>query len=202
MKRTRLVLASQNPGKLAELARALCDLPVELIPVQEILGESFEVEETGGTFEANARIKARAVLEASGLASLADDSGLEVDALGGRPGVRSARYAGERASDEDNLRKLLDELDGIEPPLRGARFRCVLGLAVPAAGHDVLLVSGSVEGRIALAARGGGGFGYDPVFELPTGRTMAELTFEEKGRVSHRTRAIAHLRAHLEALPK
>lgn len=200
MKRTPIVLASQNPGKLAELGAAFRDLPAELVLLSELAGPGFVVEEKGETFEDNARIKAEAALAATGLVSLADDSGLEVDALDGRPGIFSARYAGLGASDAKNVTKLLAELAGAEPARRTARFRCVLALGVPGASSPIELVSGSVEGRIALEARGGGGFGYDPVFELEDGRTMAELSADEKQRVSHRGRAITRLRARLETL--
>jgi XTP/dITP diphosphohydrolase len=191
----RLVLASHNDGKLAELARSLSGLPVVVLSAREALGRRLDVEETGATFEDNARIKAVFVRNATGLLTLADDSGLEVDALNGRPGVRSARYAGEHATDRDNMDKLLRELGGVEPERRGARFRCVLSLAPP--DHEVLSFSGCCEGRIALRARGNAGFGYDPIFELPTGCTMAELAPEEKSRVSHRGRAFVALREYL-----
>ena len=147
-----------------------------------------EVEETRTTFEGNAALKARAFATASGLLALADDSGLEVDALGGEPGVMSARYAGLKASDEDRVRYLLSKLEGIEWNRRGACFRSVIAVAQPAQLEGTIeLFEGTCEGVIALNPKGTGGFGYDPVFYLPSlGKLMAELSMEEKNSISHR----------------
>jgi XTP/dITP diphosphohydrolase len=157
------------------------------------------VAETGSTFEENALLKARHASMATGLAALSDDSGIEVDALKGRPGVFSARYAGESATDEENLRKLLDELREVPSDRRTARYRCVIAL-VRSADRAPLLARGAWEGTITLAPRGQEGFGYDPIF-LPQGsdRTAAELTSQEKDAVSHRGQALRALIASLSA---
>lgn len=193
---TSVVLASANPKKAAEIAEILGDR-VALVPRPP---EVPDVVEDADTFEGNARLKAVALVEATGLAALADDSGLQVDALGGEPGVFSARYAGEGASDEDNVARLLRELDAVgavEPSARTARFRAVLVLRRPD-GAEVV-VEGSVEGTIAAGPRGDGGFGYDPVF-VPVdgdGRTFGEMGAAEKHAISHRGRALAALVAQL-----
>lgn len=193
---TRWVLATANAHKVAELAGLFEGLGVELVarPAHVQMPE-----ETGRTFLANARLKARAVAEATGEVALADDSGLEVDALGGDPGVLSARYAGPGASDADNNAKLLEELDGIHGPNRRARFRCVLVLVAPD-GRE-LTADGRIEGFVLEAARGGGGFGYDPLFQ-PEGdtRSFAEYAAQEKNAVSHRGRAAQKLRESLTRL--
>ncbi|HIQ05645.1 MAG TPA: RdgB/HAM1 family non-canonical purine NTP pyrophosphatase, partial [Anaerolineae bacterium] len=151
-------------------------------------GIDFEVAETGSTFEENAVQKALAYARASGLWTWADDSGLEVDALGGAPGIHSSRYAGPGAGDEDRYRKLLQALDGVPPDRRTARFRCVVAIATPEG--EVYTTYGSCEGVIADSPRGQHGFGYDPVFFLPDmGKTMAELSPEKKNEISHRGRA-------------
>jgi XTP/dITP diphosphohydrolase len=148
--------------------------------------------ELGNTLEENALAKARAAVAFSGLPAIADDTGLEVDALGGEPGVRSARYAGEGGSYEANVRKLLERMAGIEAARRSARFRTVCVACFP--GRPPIVVEGVLEGRITMAPRGTGGFGYDPVFEVAgTGRTLAELPFDEKNSLSHRAAAIANL---------
>jgi XTP/dITP diphosphohydrolase len=178
----------------------------------EVVGDPIE---DGLTFETNARIKARFAARATGLAALADDSGLEVDALDGRPGVWTRRYAGPNATDEENNAKLLGELDGVPPDRRTGRYVCVLALALPAevapAGItrgrrptlDLLVTRRTSRGRIALEPRGRGGFGYDPIFEpsieRPGGRTFGEYTAEEKHRISHRARAARRMRPVLEA---
>lgn len=180
----RLVLASRNPGKLAELRGLLSGLPVEIVAAEG----APQVEETGATFAENAILKARAAAAWSGDWALAEDSGLEVDALGGRPGLYSSRYAGPGATDADRNARLLAEMASIPEPERSARFRCVAALAAP--DGRVWTREGTCEGRIALAPRGSHGFGYDPIFLLPDGRTMAELPPEEKARVSHRARAM------------
>jgi XTP/dITP diphosphohydrolase len=193
---TRVVLASSNPGKLRELAALLAPLSLTLIP-QGALGIA-AVPETGATFLANALLKARHAAQCAQLPALADDSGLEVDALGGRPGVRSARFAGEGASDEDNLRQLLAELREVPQPQRQARYQCVIVLVHSAADQEPLIAHGSWEGHIASAPRGRGGFGYDPVF-VPLGerRSAAELDPAEKNSLSHRARALRALVAML-----
>jgi len=195
---TRVVLASSNPGKLRELAALLAPLSLTLIP-QGALGIT-AVPESGATFLANALLKARHAARCAQLPALADDSGLEVDALGGRPGVRSARFAGEGASDDDNLRQLLAELRDVAQPQRQARYRCVIVLVRSAADEGPLIAHGSWEGHIASAPRGRGGFGYDPVF-VPLGerRSAAELDTSEKNSLSHRARALRALVAMLES---
>jgi len=194
MAHPRLVVATRSAHKLAEL-RTLLDVPhAELVSLDD-LGIEGDVDETGATFEANAALKARHAARATDLAALADDSGLEVDALGGGPGVRTRRYAGERATDAENNAKLLAALDGLLPGRRGARYVCVLALARPddagpRGGIPVTLVRGTCRGRIATAPRGSGGFGYDPIFEprseAPGGRTLGEWSAEKKNGISHR----------------
>jgi XTP/dITP diphosphohydrolase len=192
--RPRLLVATRSTHKLAELRQLLALPRAELVTPDDV-GIDEDVEETGSTFEANARLKARFAARASGLPSLADDSGIEVDALGGRPGVRTRRYAGEAATDAQNNAKLLGELDGLPPERRGARYVCVLALALPGragprGGQPVISVRGTCRGRIAATAKGNGGFGYDPIFEPasepPGGRTLGEWSQEEKNRISHR----------------
>ncbi|MEI9950056.1 MAG: RdgB/HAM1 family non-canonical purine NTP pyrophosphatase [Pseudomonadota bacterium] len=192
-----IVLATSNHGKLLELRALLADLPVQLRSAAEVLGEQPNIVEDGATFEANALIKARAIARATRTLALADDSGLEVDALGGRPGVRSARFAHERATDAENNAALLRELTEVEEGARGARFRCVLALVNPWQESDVHVAEGSCEGSIARAPRGSGGFGYDPLFLVAAqdGKAMAELSEAEKNTISHRARAVQALRA-------
>jgi XTP/dITP diphosphohydrolase len=193
----KLLVATRNPGKVRELRELLADLPVEVTFPPEI-GLDLEVDETGATFAQNARLKAQAFARASGLLTLADDSGLEVDALDGAPGVHSARYAGPDASDADRYRKLLAALEGVPPAERTARFRCVVAVATPEG--QVRLAEGVCEGHIALEPRGEHGFGYDPVFQVDgLGRRMAELDPELKNRISHRGRALRAARPILEA---
>ena len=197
--RPRLLLASANQGKLRELRTILHGLPVELVGLTEAgLGDPPEVEETGDSFLENALLKARAYAGWSGLAAVADDSGLEVDALGGAPGVRSARYAGQGASDQANLDKLLAAMAGVPPGRRGARFRCAAVLADP--GGGAWHAEASWEGRLLEAPRGSGGFGYDPVF-LPDGwaLTSAEVDQATKDAASHRGQAFRALRPAIEA---
>jgi XTP/dITP diphosphohydrolase len=196
--RPLLLLASANQGKLRELRTILDGLPVELVGLAEAgLGAPPEVEETGDTFLANALLKARAYAAWSGLAAVADDSGLEVDALGGAPGVRSARYAGPGAGDQANLHKLLAALAGVPPERRTARFRCAAVLVDPAVGE--WHAEAAWEGRVLEAPRGGGGFGYDPVF-LPDGweQTSAEVDQATKDAASHRGKAFRALRPAIE----
>lgn len=187
----KLIIATHNEDKVVEFRRILTPLGVraEAVPLPE-------VEETGTTFAENARIKAEAACRASGLPAVADDSGLAVDALGGAPGVYSARYAGPDASDEDRVRKLLGELAEVPMEKRDARFVCAICCVFP--NGDVITAEGACGGKIAFAPKGGGGFGYDPVF-LVGDRTFAEFRPEEKDAVSHRGRA---LRAFAERLEK
>ncbi|MCK6536262.1 MAG: RdgB/HAM1 family non-canonical purine NTP pyrophosphatase [Polyangiaceae bacterium] len=197
-----IVLATSNEGKASELRGLLADLPVQLVTTAEVLGEKLTLPEDGDTFEANAIQKAKAICAATRMIALADDSGLEVDALGGRPGVRSARFAHERATDAENNAALLRALEEAERGHeRTARFRCVLALASPWLA-DVKTSEGRIEGTIARDPRGSGGFGYDPLF-LATeadGRAMAELTEGEKNCISHRARAVRALRPVLIAV--
>jgi guanylate kinase/non-canonical purine NTP pyrophosphatase (RdgB/HAM1 family) len=188
----KIVLASGNPGKLLELSALLEPLGLELI-AQSALGIR-GAQETGGSFLENALIKARHAAHASGLPALADDSGIEVDALGGRPGVRSARFCGEGASDQANLQRLLAELHEVPPPFRAARYRCVIALVRGADDPEPLIAHGTWEGEIAREPRGTGGFGYDPIF-VPVGaqHTAAELDAAEKNAVSHRAQALRRL---------
>jgi XTP/dITP diphosphohydrolase len=195
---SRVVLASGNAGKLRELAALLAPAGFELRP-QHALGVA-PVPETGTTFRDNALIKARHAARATGLAALADDSGLEVDALGGRPGVHSARYARDGASDTENLARLLAELAAVPPPQRNARYRCVIVWLRGPDDAAPLVAEGTWEGHIARAPRGAGGFGYDPVF-VPAGgeRTAAELPAAVKNAASHRGQALRALLAQLRA---
>jgi XTP/dITP diphosphohydrolase len=195
----RLVLASDNPGKLRELRELLGD-GWELLPQQQ-LGVSPAVED-GSTFRANALLKARHAAASTGLPALADDSGLEVDALGGAPGVHSARYAGIGASDDANNRQLLRALAGVPPGQRGARYRCVLALVRSAADTAPLLAEGRWEGQIAELPAGSHGFGYDPLFiDAVTGRRASEMSPAEKNVRSHRGAALRELVARLRQWP-
>ncbi len=194
----RLVVASMNPDKLVEL-RELIDLPgIELVSLRDVPGAASPAE-TGGTLVDNARIKARAAARRAGLPAIADDTGLEVDGLGGRPGVHAARFAGPDATYERNVAKLLASLAGQSPERRGARFRTVCVACLPDGREAV--GEGVLEGRIAERPRGTGGFGYDCVFELPGhGVTLAELPPAEKNALSHRARAVRNLMPLLGAL--
>jgi XTP/dITP diphosphohydrolase len=186
------VLATRNRHKGEELASLLGDIGSRIRTLAEFPG-SPEVEEDGETCEANAIKKAVEIARATGMTAVADDTGLEVDALGGRPGVFAARYAGEQATYEDNCRKLLQELAGVPHERRTARFLTVAAVASP--DGDVQTTRGVLEGLITESCRGERGFGYDPVFYVPElGKTLAELTPEEKNRVSHRARAFLKLR--------
>jgi XTP/dITP diphosphohydrolase len=183
----KILLATQNLGKVKELQELLQGEEIEVISLRDIANWE-EVEETGETFAENAALKARVAAERTGLISLADDSGLEVDALQGAPGVYSARYAGEPKDDERNNVKLLKELKGVAEEERTGRFRCALVIATPKGGE--YLTEGTVEGQILKERRGDGGFGYDPLFFLPDfNRTMAELDIHQKNKVSHRAQA-------------
>lgn len=190
----RVVLATGNAGKLQELSALLAPLGLTLLRQTELGVDP--VEETGESFEANALLKARHAARVTGLPAIADDSGIEVDALGGRPGVRSARYAGEHASDADNLHLLLRELAGVPEAQRGARYRCVIVMVRRADDPAPMIAQGAWEGMIAQVPRGTGGFGYDPAF-IPAGevRTAAEMPAEAKNAVSHRARALQALLA-------
>ncbi len=193
-----LILATGNPGKVRELTELLTQLAIEVLP-QSVPGVD-DAEETGLSFVENALIKARHAARQTGLPALADDSGLCVDALGGAPGIRSARYAGPNADDAANRARLLTALNGVPIEQRAARFVCVLVLLNHAEDPLPLICQGEWQGRIALAERGDNGFGYDALFELPdSGRTAAELTADEKQRHSHRGRALRQLLSALRA---
>ena len=206
--RPRLLVATRSRHKLAELRDLLHLQRAELVDLDEV-GIVDEMDETGATFAANAALKARFYARLSGLPTLADDSGLEVDALGGGPGVRTRRYAGEDATDEDNNAKLLATLAGLPGEQRGARYRCVLAAVVsrdagPRGGLPVVLTRGTFSGRIAVAPRGSNGFGYDPIFEPasepPGGATVGEWPPARKQAVSHRARAARRMAPILERI--
>jgi XTP/dITP diphosphohydrolase len=190
----KVVLATHNPGKRTEWRALLEGLDLTLLLPQE-LGFEGDVKETGDTYTENALIKARALCAASGLPALADDSGLEVDALNGAPGVRSARY--RLGSDEVRYKALLTALKGVPDEQRTARFRCVAALALP--NGETYTTEGVCEGRITRCPRGTEGFGYDPVFYIPSlGRTMAEISLAQKNTISHRARAAQAMRPILD----
>jgi XTP/dITP diphosphohydrolase len=195
----KLLLATNNLGKVNEYRRLLSDLPVELVTPAE-LGITTEVEETVESLEENARLKATILAAESQLMALADDSGLEVDALGGEPGVLSSRYAGENASDKDRVAYLLAKLGDVPKEKRSARFRCVIAIATP--GGEVDFCSGECRGFITFEPKGEKGFGYDPVFCFPElDKTMAELPPEIKNRVSHRGQAAGKVYQILQKQP-
>ena len=183
----KVLLATQNKGKVKELQELLAGEDIEVLSLLDI--ENWEeVAESGSTFAENAALKARIAAQRTGLVSLADDSGLEVNALHGAPGVYSARYAGEPKDDDRNNEKLLKELEGVPEDQRTARFRCALVVATPTG--EEYLTEGVVEGRILTERRGKEGFGYDPLFYLPDfGRTMAQLNVNQKNKISHRAQA-------------
>lgn len=187
-------MATTNSGKLAEIEAALKELPINLIPLSR-LGKWPQVVEDGKTYEENALRKARALADFSGKLTLADDSGLEVDALNGAPGVLSARYSGEDAEDAHNNEKLLRALVGLPQEKRGARFVCLLVLSSPiSSGGREWIFRGECEGWIAFAPRGKSGFGYDPLFFYPSlAKTFGEIDRETKGPVSHRGKALRKL---------
>ncbi len=192
----KVVLATGNPGKVRELADLLAAFGLDIVAQTELGVES--AEETGLTFIENAILKARHAAQITGLPAIADDSGLAVDALGGAPGIYSARYAGEDASDQQNLEKLLVALQDVPDDRRQAQFHCVLVYVRHAADPTPLVFHGSWEGVITRTAAGNGGFGYDPIFFVPElGKTAAELTKDEKRAVSHRGKALTLL---LEAM--
>jgi XTP/dITP diphosphohydrolase len=199
----KIVLATTNSGKVRELSRLLGEgTGLVLVSLGEVTSVSYEVEETGATFEANAAIKAFAAVTATGMPALAEDSGLEVDALGGAPGVYSARYAGENANDSANNERLMDQLARVSWEGRTARFVSTLVFATPGPEGPLQVASarGTIEGRITESPRGEGGFGYDPFFEpLATpGRTTAEMSLDEKNALSHRGVAARLLRPKLD----
>ena len=194
MTRQRVVLATRNTGKIEELRRILAGVPgldIELVGVDEF-PDVAEVEETGETFVDNALLKARAVAAATGLPAVADDSGLCVDHLGGAPGVRSARWAGEPSDDDRNLALVIEQMDGVPAEYRGAHFACAAALVVPGRGERT--AQGKLEGRLIETPRGNGGFGYDPIFVAEgDSRTTAELAPADKDAISHRGRAFRAL---------
>ena len=194
----RLAIASRNPHKLREIGRICSDWPAAWLTVADHDGPWPDVDETAETYLDNALLKARAVAAALGVPALADDSGIEVDALGGKPGPRSARYAGEDATDERNLQALMRAVAGVPAGGRTARYRCVAAIAWPDGRERH--AGGVCEGALVSKRRGERGFGYDPIF-VPVGwdQTMAELTDEQKDRISHRGRAFRALRNLLEA---
>lgn len=184
----QFIVATHNAKKLVELSRILEPLHIAAVTDRDCGISLTEVEETGTTFEENAFLKAASACRESGLPAIADDSGLMVDALNGAPGVYSARYAGETATDADRIEKLLRELEGVRPENRGARFVSVVCCVFP--NGDTLYARGECPGSIGFVPRGAGGFGYDPVFVVDGGRTYAELSAQEKDAVSHRGHAL------------
>ena len=205
-RRLRVVIATHSAHKLRELRELLSLRRTDLVTLNE-LGVHGEPVEDGLTFETNARIKARFAAQATGLPALADDSGIEVDALHGGPGVRTRRYAGEQATDLDNNAKLLAVLNGLAPAERGARYVCVLAFATPSPvgrAPEIVTARGTCRGRIAAAPKGSGGFGYDPIFEPasepPGGRTLGEWSAAEKNEISHRARAARRMSRKLASL--
>ncbi|AGA35231.1 Nucleoside 5-triphosphatase RdgB (dHAPTP, dITP, XTP-specific) [Thioalkalivibrio nitratireducens DSM 14787] len=196
MNMTPLVLASGNPGKIREFTTLLQPIGIELIPQSH--WSVPEAEETGLTFVENAILKARNAAAHTGMPALADDSGIEVDALNGQPGIYSARYAGPDADDTDNNEKLLEALAGVPRPQRTARFRCVMAFLAHAEDPSPILAEGTWEGLIATKPSGHGGFGYDPIFILPQyGRTSADVPEQVKNRRSHRAQALNAMVAQL-----
>lgn len=196
----RIAIASRNPGKIREIRSICADWPVEWITADEHGGAWPDVEETGESYLENALLKAHAVADAVGIPAVADDSGVEVDALGGAPGPRSARYAGKEATEGQNLRMLIRAVSGVPATGRTARYRCLAVLAWP--DDRELWAEGTCEGSLVSKPRGTGGFGYDPIF-VPAGweQTMAELPPKEKDRISHRGRAFRALKELLDRDP-
>lgn len=192
----KIVLATANRDKIHELKHALEGLPLSILTRDDFPGLP-EVIEDGSTLDENARKKALALCKATGLPAIADDTGLEVDALDGEPGVRSSRFAGEDVTYSENVAELLRRMEGVPEAERTARFRCVLALVEPSGAET--FVEGACDGTILTAPRGDGGFGYDPVFLVPSmKKTFAELTTEEKNRISHRGLAVQRMRKVLE----
>lgn len=189
-----LVIATKNPGKMLEFKELLGDIPYEIVSLKDF--PPIQIEESGKSFEENAMIKAKAVAAATGLTALGDDSGLEVKALGGKPGIYTTRYAGEGATDIEKIKKLLRELKDVPWEQRQARFVCSLALAFPEG--ETFIEHGFCEGLIATELRGEHGFGYDPIFYLPQyGMTFAELDHTEKNKISHRAQAAKKIKIHL-----
>jgi XTP/dITP diphosphohydrolase len=207
-----LLIATTNRGKLAELRELFGDLPIEILTLSDVLPDRPPVAEDGATLEENALIKARTAAAEAVMVTLAEDSGLEVDALGGRPGVRSARFAKEGATDAENNEALLAALEHVDDDQRQARFRCVMALIDPWSDEGPIVTEGRCEGVLDREARGTGGFGYDPLFVIAADRlgcasagaeperTMAELDETEKNLISHRSKAAQAMRPALEAL--
>jgi XTP/dITP diphosphohydrolase len=192
-----VVIATRNPGKFREIKAILSSLPLKFLSLQDF-PDLPEVVEDGTTFAENAGKKARTIADLTGRPTIADDSGLAVDALQGRPGVFSSRYAGENATDADRCQKLLEEMATIPEGKRQARFVCAVAVAHP--GGRMEIVEGECRGRITFAPRGEHGFGYDPIFFVPEfGKTMAEVDPGEKNRISHRARALEKLKGILPA---
>ncbi|MBT2735808.1 XTP/dITP diphosphatase [Bacillus sp. ISL-7] len=193
-----VIIATKNPGKAREFEHIFASRGIEVRTLLDF-PEIPDVDETGTTFEENAILKAEAVSQALGKMVIGDDSGLMVDALEGRPGIYSARYAGEPKNDQNNTDKVLSELKGLPDEKRSARFYCALAVSVP--GQESITVSGTCEGRILEEQRGTNGFGYDPVFYVPEkGLAMAELSSEEKNKISHRANALKKLDVVLDSI--
>jgi XTP/dITP diphosphohydrolase len=193
-----VIIATKNPGKAMEFEHIFAARDIEVRTLLDF-PEVPEVEETGLTFEENAILKAEAVSQALGKMVIGDDSGLIVDALEGRPGIYSARYAGEPKNDQNNTDKVLSEMKGLPKEKRSARFYCALAFSIP--GQETLTVSGTCEGRILEERRGSNGFGYDPVFYVPEkGHAMAELSSDEKNKISHRANALKKLDVVLDSI--
>lgn len=193
-----VIIATKNPGKAKEFEHIFSSRGIKVRTLLDF-PEIPDVDETGSTFEENAILKADAVAQALGKMVIGDDSGLIVDALEGRPGIYSARYAGEPKNDENNTDKVLSELKGLSEEKRSARFYCALAVAIP--GQETRTVSGTCEGRILEERRGSNGFGYDPVFYVPEkGLAMAELSSDEKNKISHRANALKKLDVVLDSI--
>ena len=196
----KIIFATGNEGKMKEIRLILEDLGVEILSLKDT-GIAFDIEETGETFEENAVIKAKAVMQATGALVLADDSGLEIDYLHGEPGVYSARYLGEDTSYRIKNQNLIERLEGVPDEKRTARFVCVIAAAFP--DGRVLTARGTIEGMIGYEERGKGGFGYDPIFWLPEcGCSTAELTMEKKNELSHRGKALRAMKEEIKKLWK
>ncbi|AIM15808.1 XTP/dITP diphosphatase [Neobacillus sp.] len=193
-----VIIATKNPGKAKEFEKIFASRGVAVRTLLDF-PELPEVEETGSTFEENAVLKAETISKALNKMVIGDDSGLIVDALGGKPGIYSARYAGEPKNDQKNIEKVLSELKGVEEESRTARFYCALAVAIP--GQETYTVSGTCEGRILEEPRGSNGFGYDPIFYVPEkGVSMAELSSNEKNQISHRANALKKLDSELDSI--
>ena len=199
LNRGKILLATRNKAKVKEYSKLLHGIPYEIVSLEDV-GIAQDVEESSKTFDENATIKARTYAKLSGLLAIADDSGLEVDALDGAPGVRSARYAGEGATDKERIDYLLDKMKDVLSKQRTAHFRCVIAVATP--DGEVKLCEGKCDGVMIFEPKGKNGFGYDPIFYLPDRQlTMAELSMEEKNKISHRGKAAAKARRLLQRWP-